>query len=153
MTNIVILEAGTGGTLTANLLRRKLDATDHGLELRMVDVGRSEGAPARDIFAHELGRNLLGQPRVPALARMPPEQPAAARLGTQLLRAAVLVEGHGEREPRCVERDRRSYRCRVFVSVTCTLLRGAGHWVTAFSLNSSATSARALIVRGFSWIC
>ncbi len=52
---------GDGGVADVGVdLHPEVAPDDHGLELRVVDVGGDDGAAAGDFLAHELGRDLLG---------------------------------------------------------------------------------------------
>ena len=45
----------------ALIFTRKFAADDHRFALGMVDVGRNDGAPARDLVAHEFRLDALAQ--------------------------------------------------------------------------------------------
>ena len=49
-------------------LHEEVAADDHRLQLGVVDVGRDDGAAARDLLAHELGRDVLGDGGAEAFA-------------------------------------------------------------------------------------
>ncbi len=85
-----LLDAGSDGRV-ADVgvdLHQEVAADDHRLGLRVVDVGGNDGAPARDLVAHELRRDLFldrGAERFPRML-----------LGEQLrqqLAALVLANG------------------------------------------------------------
>ena len=68
-------------------LDQEVAADDHRLQLGMVDVARDDGAAARDLVAHELGRDVLGHRGAEALAVLDGSLGARQRL----LAAEVLA--------------------------------------------------------------
>ena len=59
---IVILGGGTGGTMTANRLRRRLDENE--AEIHVVDLrSRWKAAPVRRDGVESVGERFLGAPR------------------------------------------------------------------------------------------
>ncbi len=67
-------------------LDQEITADDHRLGFRMVDVGRDDGAAARNLVAHELRRDVVGDRRTEALA-------IALQLGVRRLAAEVFANG------------------------------------------------------------
>src|ERR1700745_33403 len=101
---------GHGGIADVGVdLAQRGHSNAHGLEFRMIDVGRNDHAPATDFFAHLLGRKLLAPgyelhllasyaaPRavhlrkiaIPALG-LAPRQPFCPWLGDRLVPVAAV---------------------------------------------------------------
>ena len=82
---------------------QEVAADGHRLDFRVVDVGRDDGAAARDLVAHELGRDGRGNGGAEGLARMLAQQAfdhllairtAGAQRFQVLLAAQVFADGH-----------------------------------------------------------
>ena len=66
----LVVDAGQDGRV-ADVgvdLHQEVAADDHRLDLGVVDVGRDDGAAARDLLAHELGRDEVGDRGAEAFA-------------------------------------------------------------------------------------
>ena len=59
--HLLLDRGGDGGVADVGVdLHQEVAADDHRLQLAVVDVGRNDGAPAGDLGAHELGRDVRG---------------------------------------------------------------------------------------------
>src|SRR5207249_1579135 len=73
-------------------LHEEVAADDHGFGFRVVDIRGDDGAAARDLVAHELGRDERRNRRAEAMARMLPRHDLRKRL-QHLVALDVLADG------------------------------------------------------------
>ena len=86
--------------MLALIFTRKLRPMIIGSDLRVIDVGRDDGATARDLVAHELGRDPLLDRRAERLARVLPAHHLRQRVAARWFSRMAMYSISGVTMPR-----------------------------------------------------
>ena len=82
--------------ILALTLVEEVAADDHRLGLGVIDVGRNDGAAARDFVAHEFGRDLVRDRGAEGIAVAQAERPRFSRAAMNFISSVMMPAAHNE---------------------------------------------------------